>query len=156
MWPSDTRPALLFQCRWLSISSATESSVAPSFRAFTKNEVPLGSRPAGLLLCARHGRYLGSERLLWAMTRRTTSERQLRECERAWGGSLEQSLDLMEKNCVRGIGSGVSRQQAVKPKRVKAGLCKRSKDQAKDSGPYSGRPVRTEDVKGESRGQQRP
>src|SRR5215216_5810469 len=49
MWPGDTTSALLFQCRWPSISSATESSVAPSFRAFTKNEVPLGSLPAGLL-----------------------------------------------------------------------------------------------------------
>jgi hypothetical protein len=28
---------------------------------------------ASFLLYARHGRYLGSERLLWAMTRRTTS-----------------------------------------------------------------------------------
>jgi len=54
-----------------------------------------------LFLCARHGRYLGSARLLWAMTRRTTSEGQLRKRERTWGGSLEQSLDLMKKNCVK-------------------------------------------------------
>jgi hypothetical protein len=49
------------------------------------------------LLYARHGRYLGSERLLWALTRRTTSERQLRERERAWGGSLEANPGLDEQ-----------------------------------------------------------
>jgi hypothetical protein len=53
---------------------------------------------------ARHGRYLGGERPLRALTRRTVSGRQLQRCEMLWGGSLKQNLDLMNKNRMKRHG----------------------------------------------------
>jgi hypothetical protein len=52
--------------------------------------------------------------------------------EEAW----KRTLNLMNKNCVKGTRGGVSWHETVKPRKD---LCKRSKRQGKEAVPYPGR-----------------
>ena len=74
-------------------------------RPGSERKSPHWQKPVRAFWYARHGRYLGGERPLRTLVRRTASGRQLRKCERAWEGSRKQSLDLMNKNCVERHGA---------------------------------------------------
>ena len=78
-------------------------------------------------MCAQHGRWLESERLLWRLIAPTISERQGRCREARSGGSQEQTYGLRNTKRVRGCPSRASWHHTTKPNAIKGLGSKRDK-----------------------------